>query len=105
MPQPGRGQVEAALSVGEGPDDLRPAPYLLHDPLQRIVGAYFDPVGIGEGVKGKCLADTFLDQVGSLAELFSAQLRDHGIGLGLRRFAVLLSVNSLEFVADLPHLG
>ena len=68
MPQPGRGQVEGRLIVGEGADYAGSSLDLPHDPLERMVGLLLDPVLVGEGVEAEGLLNVALDQPGRLSQ-------------------------------------
>ena len=63
MPEPGRGEVERRLPVGERAHDARTPSDFAQDALERIVGADAPPVLLREGVVGERLLDPRLDQI------------------------------------------
>jgi len=85
VPQPGRGQVDAALTVRERANHPGATADLLHDPFQRVVGPDLGPVDIREGVVGQRLTDVLRDQLRRPGQLLTAQLRFDSIGLLRKR--------------------
>ena len=105
MPEPGRGEVERRLPVGERAHDARTPSDFAQDALERIVGADAPPVLLREGVVGERLLDRRLDEVGSPGQPQRAQLLDHSDDLFACGHDVLARVDRLEHRRDLPHLG
>ena len=105
MPQPGRGQVEGGLAVGEGPHDAGTAPDFSHDALKRVVGLQLDPVLIGESVEAEGLRDVGLDQLGRPGELLGFERGNHLGSLPRCRRAALLGMDGFQHMGDLTDLG
>src|ERR1700745_2010336 len=78
---------------------------LLHDPLERIVGADLLPVDVRKCVIGQGLLDAALHQLGCRSHSGLAQNVDDRAGLAISRLPGLLGVNGLEHVADLADPG
>ena len=71
VPEPGRGEVERRLPVGERAHNARTASDFAQHALERIVGADAPSVLLREGVVGERLLDPRLDQIcGPLQKMF-----------------------------------
>jgi hypothetical protein len=66
--QPGRGQVECGLTIGESDDPTASAPDLAYDALQRIVVLDPTPVLVEEGITNEHLVPRRVDPGGNLGE-------------------------------------
>ena len=60
---------------------------------------------VRKGVVGQRLGDASLDEISGRVHPGGAQIVDNGSRLPVSGFAALLSMNSLEHMADLPDLG
>src|SRR5215471_3598365 len=103
--QPGRGEVQGRLAVGECPDHTRASPDFAQDTLERIVGANPPPVLLRKGVVAERLLDRRFHQLGGSSEAQATQLLDHSDSLLARCRDVLARVDRLEHGRNLPHPG
>src|SRR5262245_16555587 len=103
--QPGRGEVQGRLAVGERPDCTHASPDLAQDTLEWVVGADPPPVLLRKGVVAERLLDRRFHQLGGPGEAQAPQLLDHLDSLLARCPDVLARVDRLEHGRNLPHPG
>ena len=105
MAQPGTGQHEGGVAVREAAHYTSAAADLPVQPFNDVIGTDASPVFAGKIAVGKRFLNAILHLLGSLFQLYRAQLLHHGFGFLTGSYFAFLGVDRLEHLCHQLYLG